>query len=333
MKFIKLFENHSNYEDFVDGGTMEKPNVSHCIQENHVHYNPIYNPKNQYFTIEALDDGEITFVYDEGVDRGFDQCTYMECSKDGGKTWTRITEADRTMGDYYPLTVEVSEGDEVMFRGINKFFYYEAYEDFSSGGHFSFSTPCNVKGNILSLLYGENFKGRNDLPELEEYYDEGMAVIPYVFKDLFVAGEGPGGVSSCNIISAKDLILPSTTLTSRCYSDMFRGCSRLTVAPELPATTLAYACYSGMFSGCTSLTTAPKLPALTLTDKCYSFMFQNCSSLNYIKAMFTTTPGTSYTSNWVNGVAASGTFVKNSAAQWNVTGVNGIPSGWTVQNT
>ena len=46
--------------------------------------------------------------------------------------------------------------------------------------------------------------------------------------------------------------------------------------------------------------------------------------------MFTTTPGTDYTSNWVNGVASSGTFVKNVAAKWDVTGVNGIPSGWTV---
>lgn len=25
-----------------------------------------------------------------------------------------------------------------------------------------------------------------------------------------------------------------------------------------------------------------------------------------------------------------GTFVKNSAATWNVTGVNGIPNGWTI---
>ena len=59
-------------------------------------------------------------------------------------------------------------------------------------------------------------------------------------------------------------------------------------------------------------------------------MFYGCTKLNYIKAMFTTRPSTSYTSNWVSGVAATGTFVKNSAATWNVTGVNGIPSGWTV---
>lgn len=39
MEYIKLFQNHSNYEDFVSGGTMVRPNVSHCIQENDVHYN------------------------------------------------------------------------------------------------------------------------------------------------------------------------------------------------------------------------------------------------------------------------------------------------------
>jgi hypothetical protein len=60
-------------------------------------------------------------------------------------------------------------------------------------------------------------------------------------------------------------------------------------------------------------------------------MFTNCSKLNYIKAMFTTTPSTTYTQNWVSGVAASGTFVKNSAASWDVSGVHGIPSGWTVE--
>ena len=46
--------------------------------------------------------------------------------------------------------------------------------------------------------------------------------------------------------------------------------------------------------------------------------------------MFTTTPDSNYTNKWVSGVASSGTFVKNSAATWNVTGVDGIPTGWTV---
>ena len=112
---------------------------------------------------------------------------------------------------------------------------------------------------------------------------------------------------------------------------MFYGCTSLTTAPSvLLATTLATSCYSGMFGGCTNLTTAPELPATTLVSDCYRYMFRNCTSLNYIKAMFTTTPGTSYTANWVDYVASSGTFVKNVAATWNITGVHGVPNGWTI---
>ena len=136
-----------------------------------------------------------------------------------------------------------------------------------------------------------------------------------------------------SLITAPEL--PATTLANGCYNGMFAGCTSLTTAPELPATTLADSCYSQMFSNCTSLTTAPALPATTLTYQCYYHMFNRCKSLNYIKAMFTTnpsgTPSTSYTSDWVTGVASSGTFVKNSAATWNNTGFNGIPYGWTVE--
>lgn len=126
--------------------------------------------------------------------------------------------------------------------------------------------------------------------------------------------------------------LSATDLTERCYDGMFRGCTSLVTAQTiLPATTLSKGCYEYMFSDCTSLTTAPELPALTLVDNCYYCMFWLSSKLNYVKAMFTTTPSNNQTSNWLNGVSRSGTFVKNSAATWNVTGINGIPSGWTVQ--
>ena len=125
--------------------------------------------------------------------------------------------------------------------------------------------------------------------------------------------------------------LPATTLAEECYEYMFAGCTSLTTPPVLPATTLADYCYNSMFEDCDSLTTAPELPATTLVDGCYNYMFEGCSNLNYIIAMFTTIPIDIYTNNWVRGVAASGTFVKNSAAQWNVTGNSGVPSGWTVQ--
>ena len=124
--------------------------------------------------------------------------------------------------------------------------------------------------------------------------------------------------------------LPATTLADYCYQQMFSGCSSLTQAPALPATTLTTACYSVMFQGCSSLVQAPELPATTLVKSCYTSMFKGCSKLNYIKALFTTTPYSRYTSNWVDGVSPTGTFVKSKDATWDVTGSNGIPNGWTV---
>ena len=127
--------------------------------------------------------------------------------------------------------------------------------------------------------------------------------------------------------------LPATTLASNCYLGMFSNCSSLTQAPALPATTLAEGCYQSMFGRCSSLTKAPELPATTLVKSCYNQMFRGCSKLNYIKALFTTKPSGTYTKRWVSGVPLRGTFVKSSAATWNVTGVrgiSGIPILWKV---
>ena len=129
--------------------------------------------------------------------------------------------------------------------------------------------------------------------------------------------------------------LPATELTQNCYYGMFAGCTSLTTALELPATTLAYSCYSAMFQGCTALTAAPVLPATTLADDCYIGMFVDCTSLNYIKCLATDIfSSLSSITDWVIGVAANGTFVKNpstSTEDWG-TGGSGIPEGWTVQD-
>lgn len=151
-----------------------------------------------------------------------------------------------------------------------------------------------------------------------------MVSAMYCYRNMF------NGCTSLTIAPE----LPITTLTGNyCYGYMFAGCTSLTSAPQLPATTLTDLCYDNMFNGCTSLTSAPELPATTLAQQCYGQMFENCSNLNYVKAMFTSTPSTDRWSgqvyNWLNGVASSGTFVKNSEATWTTSGV--IPNGWTVQ--
>ena len=113
---------------------------------------------------------------------------------------------------------------------------------------------------------------------------------------------------------------------------MFYDCSSLTTAPALPATTLATGCYVSMFYDCSSLTTAPALPATTLAKTCYQLMFYGCTSLNYIKCLATNISANNCTANWVGSVASTGTFVKDANMTGWTTGINGIPSGWTVED-
>jgi len=127
-------------------------------------------------------------------------------------------------------------------------------------------------------------------------------------------------------------VLSATTLVSNCYVGMFRGCTSLTQAPVLSAATLANSCYRQMFNGCTSLTTAPELPATELADYCYYEMFSGCTSLNYIKCLATDISANGCTNSWVDGVASTGTFVKNASMSSWTTGENGIPANWTRVN-
>ena len=117
-----------------------------------------------------------------------------------------------------------------------------------------------------------------------------------------------------------------------CYW-MFYMCTNLSTVKSnvtLAATTLAANCYNRMFYKCSNMSESPDLPALTLVYRCYWGMFDSCTRLYKVKALFTTTPGTDYTDNWLYGVASSGTFTKNSSATWNVRGASGIPNNWAI---
>ena len=126
--------------------------------------------------------------------------------------------------------------------------------------------------------------------------------------------------------------LPATTLAPYCYAAMFYESDVLTTAPELPATVLADYCYNQMFRGCTGLTVAPELPATTLAAGCYRHMFWDCKKLDHITMLATDISANNCLTQWVNGVASTGTFTKAAAMTSLTTGVSGIPEGWTVKN-
>lgn len=274
----------------------------------------------QYLTLVAETDG-VTYKYDT-----YTTNNRLQYSTDSGTTWSSL--------GHNQSTPSVNNGDKVLFKASG------LTVDGERGlGRITPSASASAEGNIMSLAYGDDFSGQTVVPN------------NFQFRKLF------SGVTT--ITSAENMVLPATTIKKQCYSQMFQGCSNLVTAPkvigssamtwsgdycwsdmfnsctslvnapQLPALNLAAQCYWYMFQNCTSLTTAPELLATTTATQCYNGMFSGCISLNYIKVM--SSNGFNM-SDWVNGVASSGTFIKNSSATFLSCGKNTYPCNWTVQN-
>ena len=268
-----------------------------------------------YLTIEALENG-LTVSFSRNT---------IQYSTDNCKTWNELPANT--------ATPTINAGDKIYFKATGL-----TTNSLNGVGIFTVNKNFNLKGNVMSMLFGDEGKNSFDLTGYVGAFNKlfnNCTTLQSVSKDFLPATTLAECCYTGMFIGCTSLVtapeLPATTLTKGCYSSMFYNCTSLTTPPELPATTLVTSCYQNMFDSCTSLVTAPELPATTLVTACYQNMFNNCSSLNYIKALFTTTPSMSTTWTWVSGVSPTGTFVKNAAATWNVTGVNGIPEGWTIE--
>jgi len=260
MKYLKSFENHTGYETFTQSDAFIKPNVSLCIEENEAHYSP-YTYADEYFTIDALEDGTFTFTLNKDVST--DEVQSISYSLDGGENWVTTDNVNNQIVTI--TTPTVSRGNSVIWKGdANRL---------GKKTSISSTNSFNAKGNIMSLLYGDEYKNEVDLTDKNYCFS-------YLFKDC------------AGLTSAENLSLPATTLADSCYYGMFRGCTNLTTAPELPATTLVDWCYAFMFDGCTNLASAPELPATVLTEYCYDGMFRGCTNLTTAPELPATTLAT-----------------------------------------
>lgn len=243
---------------------------------------PRHNYANDYLTFEALESGNITW---KAIGTSSPAKTISYSINNGA--WTSISSSSAG------TNISVSAGDKVRFKGNES--SYATSNNVYSGFENQSGAKFNIYGNIMSLIYGDNFTGQTS-------FNGGTYNLCSIFKN------------SC-VVSAENLILPATTLTGHCYRAMFSKATllekapelpattlaeycyyymfdstKITTAPALPATTVATYCYADMFRGCTSLTTAPAtLPATTLAERCYQEMFRGCSSLIIAPALPATT--------------------------------------------
>ena len=190
----------------------------------------------------------------------------------------------------------LKKGDKIYVKSNLHFWISEGTND-----DVFYLRGLKVYGNIMSLVYGDDFIGKTTI------YDRN-------FQNLF---------AHTDLTSAKNLILPATTIKLNAYDGMFKGCTLLTAAPELPATTLEGYCYKEMFYNCTSLTKAPVLPATTVPSWGYYGMFKDCSLLNYFKS-YATDENAYGVDHCLENVSDSGEFYGKRG------GPIQAPNGWTI---
>lgn len=306
----------------------------------------------QYLTIRITGAGKLKWYSQSTSSR-----KTISYSKNNGISWTNVTAATGSSG----TTISVSVGDVIIFKGTNN-----NYSNNTSSANSCFRNSTarfTVEGNIMSLIYGDNFVGNDEFPANSGSFhlcrmfqncsgltDASNLVLPA--KTLY-EGDYRSLFDTDKALTGKAPELPATTLGVQCYNNMFLYCA-ITTAPALPATSIPTSAYNSMFYSCTALTIAPELPALNLSPYCYSNMFRGShitsivlpattipsngynsmfrdSKITHIKCLATNISASNCTTNWLAGAPSSGTFIKVAGITW-PTGTNGIPSGWTVVN-
>lgn len=230
MRYIKSFENDAAIQSAVDNMELGKPYVALNDATGKIDWNEKdIDYSKMPITFEITGDGLLNFKPNNGLARySINDNDYVE------------------LPSSIVTSVEVKNGDKVVYRPANGESFYQAFKGSTAG----------------FIVYGKLMYG------LEDY----------------APGAREAFANCTGLTDASNLIL-SVNNGSNSYGYMFSGCTSLTGAPSLPSMTLANNCYASMFRGCTSLEIAPDLPATIPASNCYIEMFRGCTSLKYIRCL------------------------------------------------
>lgn len=176
------------------------------------------------FTVRAADGGVSVWLGKINPDNGKTIYIDIKYSINGGK-WINTTSKN---------TIKLNRNDRVSIIATNADFC-TVRGDIRWEGMKEIRALSDISGNIMSLIYGDDFIGQTVWRQRNRFYDN------------------DGFFSHCDLRNAKNLILPATTLSNNAYKNMFSHCYGLVSAPELPAPTLVEGCYVGMFYNCEAL--------------------------------------------------------------------------------
>ena len=130
-KYLKLFDKHSSYNNFLQSADFLTPNVSHCIMEQDVHYNPISIEVSGKFTVPS----RLYNIHQSGGDGGIIEDDYVYYGlKDGvkfGAPTISLNEGNEIVNAEYAITNDsyFDENENKQYKLLNINFYYVNVDD------------------------------------------------------------------------------------------------------------------------------------------------------------------------------------------------------------
>lgn len=290
MYYLKLFQNHSDYQNFVSGSTMLNPNVSHCAEENEVHYTQLSVLKAKFMVTDADTETSIriggsmanfqsafTSIEIDGVERPITGNAYK--FKTTGEHIVKYTLRDPSILTGYCLRgakfseIEIPKTvrtiSDAVFSGCTSLTSVEIPNGVTTIGDYAF-TSCS---GLTSVTIPDSVTSMGNV--IFRYCGNLSSVkLPGNITSL-----GSNIFTSCNSLSGITIPNKVQSIGNRA----FEGCSGLT-SIEIPNGVTSIGDYC--FQNCTSLTsiTIPD-SVTTLGTSSANYVFNGCTSLPVVNGI------------------------------------------------
>ena len=260
MKYLKKFENHTAYEAYIASGYV-RPNVSYCVTEGDVHYNPIIKSVIRY---------EASAKLVEIAGTGYTEGLHINVFS-GASSQLEITNHTFSNGvgtiEFNGELISVGNKAFYGFSGLTSINITDIFKSIVSyalsgcSGMYSISIPTN-----MNFIGGESFRGCTNLREFN---------IPYGVKNIlsrtFTNCSNLTSVTISNTVKKIDI-------------DSFGDCKKLTTI-EIPNSVTGIS--ESAFTSCSGLTSV--IIGSGVKEISQNAFFK-CSNLSLITSLATKAP-------------------------------------------
>lgn len=146
-KYIKKFDTHSDYEDFIETEDFIKPNVSYCVDNVEVHYNPIPDPYAGHAYVDlGLPSGTKWATMNVGANSETDYGLYFQWGDTQGYTASQVGSGE---GQKYFGWADYKYGDGTSSPGATGMTKYNATDG---------KTLLDIEDDAVAANWGGSWK-------------------------------------------------------------------------------------------------------------------------------------------------------------------------------